>query len=34
MKAPLRRLECRLTLPLSLAEAWDFFSRPLPTGWR
>ena len=28
MSAPLRRLECRQHLPLSLSEAWDFFSRP------
>lgn len=26
--APLRRLECRQTLPIDLAQAWDFFSRP------
>jgi ligand-binding SRPBCC domain-containing protein len=28
MNAQLRRLECRQLLPLSLAETWDFFSRP------
>jgi ligand-binding SRPBCC domain-containing protein len=28
MTAHLRRLECRQLLPLSLAESWDFFSRP------
>jgi ligand-binding SRPBCC domain-containing protein len=28
VSAPLRRLECRQHLPLSLAESWDFFSRP------
>jgi ligand-binding SRPBCC domain-containing protein len=28
MSAQLRRLECRQQLPLTLREAWDFFSRP------
>lgn len=28
MRAKLRRLECRQILPLSLAAAWEFFSRP------
>lgn len=28
MSAPLHRLECRQILPISLREAWDFFSRP------
>ncbi len=28
MIAPLRRLECRQTLPLDPAAAWEFFSRP------
>jgi ligand-binding SRPBCC domain-containing protein len=28
MTSRLRRLECRQLLPLNLAEAWEFFSRP------